>query len=476
MTKVRILLVKPSADLATIVSVYGMIFLEPLELGYVAASVPAEHDVAVLDLRRVRRPELRFRRKLETYQPDIVGVSGYTHEIEQVRRLARQVRQSLPKAMVVVGGHHATVLPAQYDMDCFDAIVSGEGTAPFRAIVEAAAVGRPFAGIPNVFVPGGGFEGNGDIPPRYPDLDTIPSPRRDLWDYRKYNCFWTSEAHPNWASLYPPVSMLRTSFGCYMECSFCVVPRMCGRRHMGRDPQRVVEELRTLPTEHVYFCDDETFIDPVHAERVAVAIREAGIEKRYYAWARSTTVNRHPELFKLWRGIGLDTVFLGFESCRDEDLREINKHATVTDNERAHETLRTMGIAVHAGFMVQPSFTAEDFDRLEAYMRRMPPAQFSTTVCAPSPGSPAWETAADEFVVDPFRFCDSMHPLTRPAMPLKEFYRRFGVLQKFNATKNPIRVQHSLCRPLDLVRIQWAVHRYSRAMATAYRDFPQELW
>jgi radical SAM superfamily enzyme YgiQ (UPF0313 family) len=361
-------------------------------------------------------------------------------------------------------------------MDCFDAIVSGEGTAPFRAIVEAAAKRRPFKGIPNVYVPGDGFGGDGQIPPRYPELDTIPSPRRDLWDYRRYSCFWTSEAHPNWARLYPPVSMLRTSFGCYMECSFCVVPRMCGRKHMGRDPKRIVEELRTLPTEHVYFCDDETFIDPDHAERVAVAIREAGIEKRYYAWARSTTVNRHPELFKLWRGIGLDTVFLGFESCTDEDLRDVNKHATVIDNERAHETLRAMEIAVHAGFMVQPWFTAEDFKRLETYIRRMPPAQISVTVCTPSPGSPAWETAATEFIVDPYPLCDSMHPLTRATMPLREFYKHFGVLQKMNSTRNPIRTQRSLCRPWELVRIQWSVHRYSRAMANAYRDFPQELW
>ena len=472
----RILLVKPHAELATVRSVHGFIFLEPLELGYVAAGVPAGHDVQILDLRLTRNPQRRFRKALSQFRPDIVGLSSYTHELRQTRQLATVVRTVCPSSKIIVGGHHATVLPTWFDLDCIDAVVYGEGSGPFGAIVDALVAGRPLSGIDRVFIPGGPPPAPDDIPPQYPDPDSIPSPRRDLWDHRRYSCFWTSETHPHWASLFPPVSLLRTSFGCFMECSFCVVPSMCRRQHMGRDPQRVVDELRTLPTEHVYFCDDETFIDPAHAEALAVAIENAGIRKRYYAWARSTTVNRHPELFRRWRRIGLDTVFLGFEACSDDDLESFQKHATVADNERAHESLRAMKIAVHAGFMVQPSATAHDFDRLEDYVRRMPPAQLSFTVYAPSPGSPAWKTECADFIVDPLELHDSMHPLTRPALPLREFYERFGALQRYNGTKSPLRVQGSLCRPWDIVRIQLAVRRYAKAMRHAYQDYPRALW
>ena len=76
-------------------------------------------------------------------------------------------------------------LPEDYNLDCFDAIVRGEGCAPFRAIVEAAAGGRDFSGIENVMVPGPGFSAEEAARfPRYPDLATLPLPRRDLWDPR----------------------------------------------------------------------------------------------------------------------------------------------------------------------------------------------------------------------------------------------------------------------------------------------------
>ncbi|MEI8079838.1 MAG: cobalamin-dependent protein, partial [bacterium] len=153
----NILLVKPKPRLATILKLRPLIFLEPLELGYVAAAVPPEHEVRVLDLRLSRWPEHTFIKTLKAYQPDLVGLSGYTHEATRVKALARTVRRVRPQARIVVGGHHATVLPQDYNLDCFDAIVRGEGCTPFRALVEAAAAGTTWAGIANVLIPGAGF-------------------------------------------------------------------------------------------------------------------------------------------------------------------------------------------------------------------------------------------------------------------------------------------------------------------------------
>jgi len=471
----KILLVKPKPRLRTILKLHPLIMLEPLELGYVAAAVPAGHEVRVLDLRLSRFPDFRYARVLKSFQPDLIGLSGYTHEVARVKELARAARRLRPRARVIVGGHHATVLPQDYNDACFDAIVRGEGCAPFRAIVEAAAAGGDFHEIPNVMVPGARFdEAQAALMPVYPDLATLPAPRRDLWDPRPYRCIWPAEQHPPWQTIFPPVALVRTSFGCLMDCSFCVVPHLSGRRHLTRPPEAVAEEIAVLAQNHIYFCDDETFLNPEHAQAVAEAIRARGIRKRYFAWARSTTVNRRPELFRLWREIGLDTVFLGFEAITDEALSGISKHSSVAENERAHATLRELGIAVQAGFMVNADYTEEDFGRLQAYIARMPQAQVTLTVFTPSPGSEAWRQERRRYVCDPFALHDCMHPLTPTAVPLKQFYRHFSDLVSAGAARSPLRKPGTRLPFREIVRVIAAAGGYSRALRRAWRDFPRK--
>ena len=52
----RILLVKPSPTLGSILGLQGFSLLEPLELGLLAAAIPPRHEVRVLDLRLARWP------------------------------------------------------------------------------------------------------------------------------------------------------------------------------------------------------------------------------------------------------------------------------------------------------------------------------------------------------------------------------------------------------------------------------------
>lgn len=83
----RVLLVKLKPRLGPIVALHRFQFLEPIELGYLAASVPRGHDVRVLDLRRACFPLATFRSTLRSDRPDIVGITGYTHEASIVKSL-----------------------------------------------------------------------------------------------------------------------------------------------------------------------------------------------------------------------------------------------------------------------------------------------------------------------------------------------------------------------------------------------------
>jgi radical SAM superfamily enzyme YgiQ (UPF0313 family) len=452
--------------------------LEPLELGYLAAVVPRGHDVRVLDLRLERFADFTFSRALRGFRPDLVGLSGYTHEASEVKRLARTVRRVLPGAFVVVGGHHATVAPKDYDLPEIDAIVRGEGCGPFAALVRALAAGGEVDGIPNLLGTGNGFDATAAaVWPRFPDPATTPTPRRDLYDLRRYYSVWTREGMRDGERLYPPVAMARTSFGCRMKCSFCIVPYLCGGEHRPRPVAAVADEIAAIPVSHVYFCDDENFIDEAFAADLADALEARGVAKRYFAWCRATTVNRSPELMRRWHEVGLDAVFVGFEFPTDEELRGVHKGGTVAANERALDTLRGIGIAVHAAFMVMPEYGHAEFDRLSDYVRAMPPVQCSFTVCTPSPGTPDYEAMRPRIWVDnPDDLHDCMHPLTPTALPLREFARRYADQVLEGIRRGPLRTERRLPRPDDLARALWAEQRYGRAFRSLYRDYPRELW
>lgn len=474
----EILLVKPKAVLGPVLGLEAFQRLEPVELGYLAAAVPRRHAVRVLDLRLQRRPWRALDRALAARPPDLVGITGYTHESSMVKEIARRLRERSPRTTVVVGGHHATVAADDYDLPSIDAIVRGEGCAAFAEIVARVEARKPIEGIPHVTGTGERFDPEAIRTwPRFPDPATLPAPRRDLWDPRSYRAVWVCENASPFQPLFPPVSLVRSSWGCRMKCTFCVVPHLCGGEHRPRPAELVADEIAALPTDHVYFSDDENFIDEAYAYELAEELARRDVRKRYFAWTRSTTVNRSPELLRRWREIGLDGAFLGFEYADDRHLKRVQKGGTVAANERALDRLRAVGVAVHAAFMVDPEFDEPEFDALANYIRGMPPAQCSLTVRTPSPGTDDYrEMRPAMWVERPYDLHDCMHPLVPTALPLRRFADRLARQASDGVAKTPLRAQHRPLRPRDLWRVTWAQRRYVHGYRTLYRDYPREMW
>jgi radical SAM superfamily enzyme YgiQ (UPF0313 family) len=474
----RILLVKPPAHLKTVLGLQRFQCLEPLEFGYLAAAIPPTHEVRVLDLRLYRFADHTFRRVLARFRPDLVGFTAYSHESGTMKRLAGMARRLLPKTRIVVGGHHATVAPGDCNIPAIDYLVRGEGCAPFSALVAALDRGEEPEGIANLLFAGERFdEDAAKVWPRYPDPRTIPIPRRDLWDSRSYYCVWVCENPRDWQVLFPRVAMARTSYGCKMTCSFCIVPFLSGATHMPRLADVVAEDLARTEVDHIYFADDENFIDEQFGFELAEALEKRGVKKRYFAWARATTILRYPELMGRWKAIGLDGVFVGFEFVTNPELKAVHKGGTVSHNERAHDTLRRLGIACHAAFMVRPEYGQAEFQRLRDYVNTMPPVQCSFTVCTPSPGTADYEAARPAFWAgDAYDLHDCMHPLTPTTLPLREFSELFARQIREAARRNPLRVERHPIRPWELARAITAERRYDRAFRELYRDFPRELW
>ncbi len=476
----RCLLVKPPAPLMVARSFLAFLHLEPLDLAIVAGAVDPPHEVRILDLSLSGDPGALFERTLDEYAPDLVGFGCYTNQAATVKELAVRVRNRLPGAVVVVGGIHATIVPGDLALPgVVDLVVRGEGALALREILRALDRGEGLTSSERILVTEDPrfAEWASLSPPEPPPQGTVPRPRRDLLRQDRYFCVWSGDAGGRLPTLFPAVATLRTSMGCPFRCSFCVVHHLFNGRYLPRDPEDVLDEIAGLAQDHVYFVDDEMFVDARRAERIAQLLLERGVRKEYISWARADSICREPALFRLWKRAGLRVLYVGIESMEQSILDGYGKRCLSETNRRAVEILRELDIGLHAALMVNPDFAAADFRRVGETIESLLPAELSFTVFSPSPGTPLWEERKGEFVSsDPYRFYDCMHTLLPTRLPLKEFYRRFAWLYLLSFRRNPWRMRRVRAPLGEIARLIARGVRCNFALRAIYRDYPRELW
>ena len=219
------------------------------------------HEVLTIDVDIAGRK--KFLRQLREFQPDIVGGTSMSIQINEAMFLMELVRKELPKVLTVLGGNHATAA-GQYlfpiHKDYLDVVVVGEGLTVLRLIAEAIANNTweaarseisgllQWDGTKTVFNGPGPAEDPNDFQPDLPY-----DPAYDFAVFQKADGTKRRTFH------------LMTAFGCNNACFFCfnATNLRGGKRRVERrmDPAVVEQMLQRAVAagyEAVYF-DDDTF-------------------------------------------------------------------------------------------------------------------------------------------------------------------------------------------------------------------------
>ncbi|WP_163338918.1 B12-binding domain-containing radical SAM protein [Desulfopila sp. IMCC35008] len=407
----RIMLIQPPSSIDFI---DGVFMHEPLALEYLGAGLKLDdHEVMLFDA----RIDSDIITAANDFLPDIVALTAYTSQVNIIRTLAGKLKALDPIPFVVVGGHHATVHPADFNVPDIDLIVIGEGVTALREIVREVETEQNFVSIDGLAIPGEKLRHTTVRP--HCDLDDLPTPDRSL--SARYRNHYFSE----WLR---PLASIRTSLGCVGRCNFCALWSLTGGKYLKRNNEKVVEELKTIREENVFFCDDESMCDVKRMDLLADLIAENKIHKKYFLYARVDTIVRHPELFEKWRDIGLQQVFVGMESFSDASLRSMNKGVTTTQQEQAVRILKELGILLYASFVVDSNFSREDFRSLTSYVRRLKLQYASFSILTPLPGTQMYQEYHEKLL--PYRpeMFDFLHTVLPTNLPLKEFYTEFARL------------------------------------------------
>jgi radical SAM superfamily enzyme YgiQ (UPF0313 family) len=476
-TPLRILLVKPHSYLLVAKRLNDFLHLEPLELEIVAGAVPAEDSVTICDLTLEKEPMEAYQNKLREVKPHIIGLTGYSNQLLRVKELARIAKADNPSVFVVVGGIHATISPVEYAVDDIDIIVRGEGGTTFGELLRRFKQGASlFFGQVALSRHDPDFlQKASSLPPEYPDVSAIPLPRRDLVQRSRYFSAWTASEGKKLDTMFPRIASIRTSYGCKFTCSFCVVHHIMGKQYLERSPESVVNEIESIKEEHIYFVDDETFLNEDRMTEIANLLLERGIKKKYVSWARADTIVRRPDLFRLWKKAGLSIVYVGLEAMDEARLKNYKKRTTVDINKKAVSLLREIGIMLHASLMVDPGFSVEDFRSVEKAIKDIGPAEVSFTVFSPSPGTELWHKHKAEFICDPYLFYDCMHTLLPTKLEIRRFYAHFALLYRLAWSTNPLRVNKIKVPRREIFRAIVNGTKYIFALKAIHRDYIKKV-
>jgi hopanoid C-3 methylase HpnR len=390
--------------------------LEPLGLELVAAAARrAGHDVRLIDL-QVETPKDYFS-TLASWRPEAVCFAGnYLANVPEIVELAKATKALLPGCFVFVGGHSASFVArdllghAEGGIDC---VLKGEGEASVAVLLEAAQAG----GVDTV--PGAVTAGGEGPPPRFVEsLDDL-RPARDLLRHRRKYFIGTLD----------PCASIEFARGCPWDCTFCSAWTFYGRSYRTASPEAIAEALAQLREPGVFIVDDVAFVQERHGLEIGEMIARRGIRKQYWLETRGDVLLRHKEVFRFWRRLGLEYMFIGMEAIDEEGLKVYRKRISLDRTFEALEFARSLGIMVAVNIIADPSWDRSRFAAVRQWCLEIPEV-VNISVLTPYPGTEIWHQEVRRLTTRDYRLFDIQHAVLPTTLPLAEFYRELVATQQ----------------------------------------------
>jgi hopanoid C-3 methylase HpnR len=391
---------------------YTKIFLrlEPLGLELVAAAAQsAGHDVRLIDLQV--ESHASYFRLLERWRPDAIGFScNYLANVPEIIDLARATKRIRPETYVFVGGHSASFIAPEFlehGRGSIDCVLRGEGEAGTPRLLEAIPAGpKGVAQVPGAVT----LDGAGPPPVLVRSLEDLRPARSLVRHRRKY-----------FLGVLDPCASIEFTRGCPWDCSFCSAWTFYGRGYRTISPERVIEDLESIREPGVFIVDDVAFIQAEQGFRIGEAIARKGIRKQYYLETRGDVLLRNQEVFRLWKRLGLEYMFLGLEAIDEEGLRKHRKRVSLGKNFEALECARTLGVTVAINLIADPDWDRDRFEVVRQWCREIPEI-VNISVNTPYPGTETWHTESRRVQTRDYRLYDIQHAVLPTRLPLPEFY------------------------------------------------------
>ncbi|KPA17092.1 methyltransferase [Candidatus Magnetomorum sp. HK-1] len=321
---------------------------------------------------------------LDTYKPDIVGISCFSAFWDKCKALAKECKQR--GISVIVGGPHINARPRDITTD-MDIAVRGEGERVVPSLLrfyDTGWKGKDLAEIPGLLYWSAGELMESGPPEIIANLDELPIPIL-------------------------PKSFVRdgtlhilTTRGCPFKCTFCSSQSHEKVRSYSADyiVRYIRRHIKRYPhIDRVKFWDDLFTWNRRRVKQICAALNESRlIHLNYHVSIRADQVT--PEIIRLFRKMHVTNVYMGLESGSSETLKHINKGYDLAKIHRALFLLKNEPFTLEASFVV--GFPHEGHRQLQEtfdLIRAAPLNLVQVFLLTPYPGTIEWTRATSRGVV-----------------------------------------------------------------------------
>lgn len=317
--------------------------------GYIAQTLAEkgiEYDILDMNLGYKFK---HLQKKIETFQPDLVGMSLLTLEYKKFYRLLSMIKEYNPRIKTVVGGPHVTIFKEKVMRDCpaIDYGVCYEGELPLVELCQGEHPDDQIKGLMS--------RNNGSV--SYPgdreflsNLDELPFPRYEKFELKKYI----------------PEVEIYSSRGCPHECIFCP-NRIINPCFRVRSPNHVVDEMEYWYDKgyRQFNFDDDNFnkeMDRVY--EICDEIERRGLKNLFIRCSNGIRADKTDKaLLTRMKEVGFNYIAFGADSGNNKMLKLNKKGERIEDIEQAVKNASELGYNLKLLFVVgTPGETREDVE------------------------------------------------------------------------------------------------------------------
>ena len=402
----NILLIRPKPHKETIGLQHVMI-CEPLELEYLVSNIDEDIKekikIKIIDLILEKK---KYTEIIKEEKPDFILYTGYITHVGIIKELSKKSKEIFPNVKTGVGGIHAEVLPEDLSSPFIDYIYRKNGIDGFNTTIKELIKGKSDEYIREILSNG---ESKKDyFSYKHPNRDSVSIYRKKYY-YMFHN----------------PCALIKTSFGCPYNCSFCFCKEITDKKYFARNIQDVMDEIEGINEDEIYIVDDDFLYDEDRLNAFIREIKIRGIKKKFLVYGRADFIVSNVELLRDLKSIGLQSVIVGIESLREKDLKEYNKKTTKNINEECINILKELNIELYATLIIPLDFSLKDFKEMTNWLRDLNIRFVNLQPLTPLPGTAMFDKYSSELIVkrEDYYMWDMAHVVLRPEhMSIRKFY------------------------------------------------------